>query len=150
MEKAQAIRAEEESVKWRECYLLGHKIQDCGFRDACIDVALEKMELDAGKSTDVVDCIYKATDSSSAHREFAVAIASHLWSEDEFRYVGRRDYHREFLEDLIADMGENSQRKARARRNPKDVFSKENHNCNFHDHDTKQRDCYKETYPAYK
>ncbi|KAI4639370.1 hypothetical protein J4E93_009198 [Alternaria ventricosa] len=55
LKKEREARADEEAAKWRECYLLGHAIEDNGFQDACIDLAQEKMVSESGKMMDLTE-----------------------------------------------------------------------------------------------
>lgn len=147
LKKAHKAHAEEESAKWRECYMLGNAIKDNGFQDACIDLAQEKMISESGKIMDLVKCIYEAKSTWSERRKFVVDTAAHLWKGEAFEWVRCENYHRDFLEDMMKYVGPKMRKEILKRQFAAAFFR--DAGCKYHDHN-RRGDCYKETHPAYK
>lgn len=140
--------SEVEREKWYECYMLGHKIQDLDFQDACIDLAQKKIVSDNEDMMIAATRFYKTSRTDSAHRKFAVAIAAHLWDRERFLFVPKSDYPKQFLEDLVAYMGP-WLRVDRLRAASVQTFSKYA-GCKYHAHVALNKPCNKETHSAFK
>ncbi|KAI4948198.1 hypothetical protein J4E91_006192 [Alternaria rosae] len=141
--------SEVEREKWYECYMLGHKIRDVGFQDACVDLVKETITSGSDNMMVVATRLYKTNGTNSVHREFAVAIAAHLWKPEIFAYVPHFNYPKLFVEDLVAYMGPKMRRKQLSVEEPVATIFK-NADCKYHAHVWLKKPCYKETHPAFK
>jgi hypothetical protein len=140
---------DEEFNKWEECYRLGHYLQDCSFKDACIDLLQEKMVTEDTYMFELAATIYANTSAPSTHRNFAIDVVAHFWDEDGFGDIREDDSPYEFLGDLIKYIGPAMRREELGEEEEKEMFFRYA-GCKYHEHVALNEPCYKKTHPAFK
>jgi hypothetical protein len=123
---------DEEWTKWSASYKLGSYLMDGDFRDALIDMAIEKVrEQEVYFYNNLHNDIYAYSTQGSNHRKLALDVTLHSWTDSEFRLVAQNAHEVDFLTDLVAALG------------PKlhieytrtwESFSKDIDTCRYHEH----------------
>jgi hypothetical protein len=138
-----------ESIKWDECYKLGHSLQDCDFRDACIDWAQEKMISDKKADKYLHRAIYATRIVRLPHRKFAVDVATYLWDESMFDDTPFSYTQPKFHRDLLNYMGKETRSGTLLQVKDFEKFFKDA-GCKYHEHVALDKPCYKKIHRAYK
>ncbi|KAJ8112593.1 hypothetical protein OPT61_g5078 [Boeremia exigua] len=71
---------------WAACYRLGKMIEDARFRNALLDLAVDKMIASNALPECLFKTIYKNSTESSRHRMVACFLALATWTRDEIEY----------------------------------------------------------------
>jgi hypothetical protein len=129
--------------RWYFCYALGDFLQDCDFKDACIDTCIEAMCDMAKIPTGLSKWIYPYSTPTSAHRRFVVDTFVNCrnratWTDDVYNPA-------EFLTDVVKPIG--PKLKLGLECEPVDEYLDPNYTCKYHDHGP-EKPCYK-TKPAF-
>jgi hypothetical protein len=136
-----ALIPDEEFNKWKECYTLADFVLDDDFKDALIDVLMDKMNTEGSYWYDVARLIYPHTGAESPHRQFAIDCAVKLWDSEDFDRFAEEECPVDFKDDLIMAMGANLRDgldKERVKEFVGDIEP-----CQYHEHTAKNTPCYK-------
>lgn len=141
------IILDRENNRWNFAYELGDFLQDNGFKDAMIDILIEKM-IDKPDIfyLGLTETVYKYSGSDSPHRRFAVDTVVHLWGEDILgaKYLCRETNPKEYMNDLIAAMAKHL--RDGTKQQPVDKFFRDKGHCEYHEHTQVNKPCYKTKY----
>jgi hypothetical protein len=130
--------------KWSASYKLGSYLMDGDFRDAFIDMAIEKMREEDHYNVDLPSDIYIYSPEGSNHRKLALDIALHSWTDSEFKLVAQREHGVDFLTDLVAALGPKL-RIGLEGMSTWEFFSENIDTCRYHEHTLlgEEKPCYK-------
>lgn len=127
--------------RWALCLELGDFLQDTSFKDALIDIAIEKMSYDDTYSLDVPNDIYRLTKADSPYRRLTLDIAVSMWDEEDFSGSIDQGYPIDFTADLLSAMGKKI-REGVVNKSPREFFENVNA-CKYHEHTLTKTLCYK-------
>lgn len=127
---------------WSHSYKLGDFLLDEDFKDALIDMAIERMR-DEVHYVDLPSSIYDYSSTGSPHRQLALDVALHAWPNLEFNMVEKRAHPLEFLTDLVRIMGTKI-RIGIEKRSTYELLSPDINTCRYHEHTPKGALCYKD------
>jgi hypothetical protein len=133
---------DDEWTKWSLSYKLGNFLMDYEFKDALIDMAIDKMRWE-GYYADLPNDVYQHSREGSMHRKLAIDIAVHTWPGFEFKLAEHREHDMEFLIDLVAATGEKI-RIGVEQKLIKEFLSPDMDSCKYHDHKIDGMPCYRD------
>jgi hypothetical protein len=142
--KRTGSRMDRELKRWSRCYELGNFLQDVDFKDAMIDVMIERMkEGNSGYRTRIAETLYTNSGPDSAHRIFAVDIVINLWHDEDLiaDYLCHKSHPVEYLNDLIVAMA-TYLRDGIPNEAPAEFFQTDSH-CSYHEHTGLHKPCYR-------
>ncbi|CAO2652618.1 Nn.00g009010.m01.CDS01 [Neocucurbitaria sp. VM-36] len=128
--------------RWSNSYQLGDFLGDEDFRDALMDMAIEKMR-DETYYIDLPNSIYSYSSAASPHRQVALDAALYLWPHAEFKMAVKRSHHAEFLTDFLGVVGSKI-RIGVEERSTFELFSPDINTCRYHEHILRGAPCYKD------
>ncbi|KAF1844385.1 uncharacterized protein K460DRAFT_397494 [Cucurbitaria berberidis CBS 394.84] len=134
---------DDEWSEWEDCYKLGDFLQDNDFKDALIDLAIEKMCSDRVLDMTLIEVIYANSGASSSHRKLALDIAALLWTNGDLQALHSDKPYVQFLRDALALIGPDT-RKRYIRSQGIKRFLNSKDLCEYHDHNARNALCYKE------
>lgn len=125
----------------RQCFELADFLQDNDYKDAMIDMFVQKMTKENKYFEELPNFIYPLTHARSPARKLAVDVAVHLWDEETYEGVREADYPVEFLADVVKRLGLRI-RLSKAPKHDVDIFF-ESVKCQYHEHILTYSLCYK-------
>ncbi|KAF2124791.1 hypothetical protein P153DRAFT_400871 [Dothidotthia symphoricarpi CBS 119687] len=128
--------------KWHSCYVLGSFLQDLDFKDALIDMLIEKARLELAFSIHLVESVYDFSLATSPHRELVVHAVAHVWPNPFFQIKVLKEQPAEFLADLLVYIGPPAKLRIFQAQSVNDFF-KDLKPCRYHEHTLNNSPCYK-------
>lgn len=126
----------EPSIKWKPCYRIAEELQDCTFKDALIDIYIEKIVAEDDYPL-LGHVIYQHTDRESPHRKLALDVAINFWHDktlqDFCRYMPVVERTQEYFLDLIAAFAVKNRARPTEHVSPREFF-KDIGTCIYHEH----------------
>lgn len=125
----------------RQCFELADFLQDSDYKDALIDLFIQKMTDENKYFEELPNFIYPLTHAQSPARKLAVDVAVKMWNVETYQRVGKADYPAEFLADVVTKLGSRI-RFEMINEHGADVFF-EDVECEYHEHTLTNSLCYK-------
>jgi hypothetical protein len=131
-----------EWTRWSQCYELGNFLQDIDFKDALIDMAIEKMSSDEYYTLDLPKYIYTTSIPKSPHRHLVLDVAVNVWTQQSFAAEVAKHYPIDFMADLMARMYSGLRNRFIEEVGLYEYFRSVD-TCKYHEHTLSDSTCYK-------
>jgi hypothetical protein len=133
---------DDELTTLRQCFELADFLQDSDYKDALIDIFIEKMSATDEYLEDLPKFIYPLTHAQSPARKLAVDVAVNMWNEKTYQGVDKAGYPAEFLADVLTKLGSKIRRFDIIYEYGPSIFFEEV-GCEYHEHTLTNSLCYK-------
>jgi hypothetical protein len=129
--------------RWSNCYILADFLQNSDFKDALIDMLLERMVEEKKYISSLSRVIYNHSSKDSVHRKMVVDTLIHVSARDQWRWLLSGFSNTDILFDMLEHISSNLVEGIREYAT--EEFFNMNDTCKYHEHTQHGKPCYKTT-----